>query len=32
MVDCDDDLSGFVLGLVTLGAAIGGSWVIDFHR
>ena len=26
----DDDVSGFLLGLATLHAAIGGSWVLDF--
>ena len=30
--DDDDDLSGFLLGLATSRAAIGGSCVIDFHH
>ena len=29
--DDDDDLSGFLLGLATSRAALGGSWVSDFH-
>ena len=28
----DDDFSGFLLGLVTSHAALGGSWVLDFHH
>ena len=27
----DDDLSGFLLGLATLRAALGSSLVLDFH-
>ena len=30
--DGDDDLSWFLLGLATLRAALGGSWVLDFHH
>ena len=30
--DDDDDLSGFLLGLATSRAALGGSWVLDFHH
>ena len=28
----DDDLSGLLLGLATLRAALGGSWVLDFDH
>ena len=28
----DDDLSEFLLGLATLSATLGGSWVLDFHH
>ena len=27
-----DELSGFLLRLVTLHAALGGSWVLNFRR
>ena len=31
--DDDDDLSGFLLGLATSLAALGGSsWILDFHH
>ena len=30
--DDDDDLSGFLLGLATSHAALGGSWILDFHH
>ena len=30
--DDDDDLSGFLLGLATSRAGLGGSWVLDFHH
>ena len=34
--DCDNDdyghLSWFLLGLATSRAALGGSWVLDFHQ
>ena len=30
--DYDDDLSGFLLGLDTLRAALDGSRVLDFHH
>ena len=30
--DNDDDLSGFLLGLTTSCAALGGSWVLDFRH
>ena len=28
----DDDLSRFLLDLAISRAALGGSWVLDFHR
>ena len=30
--DDDGDLSGFLLGLATSRAALGGSWVLDFRH
>ena len=30
--DGDDDLSGFLLGMATSRAALGGSWVLDFYH
>ena len=32
MGDGDGDLSEFLLGLATSRAALGGSWVFDFHH
>ena len=30
-IDDGDDVSGFLLGLATSRAALGGSWVLDVH-
>ena len=30
--DDDDDLSGFLLGLAISRAALGGSWILNFHH